>query len=81
MIKSKGGKKMAKPDLSQLAKSWPSPIVARSSIRDFSGGLILPGTLANLDSLGKGPAGKFRVGQKVAYPVDEVIRWLESRLI
>lgn len=66
-------------DLSKLKDSWPSAIVARESIREFSGGLVHPRTLANLDSKKQGPAGKFRVGRKVAYPVESVVEWLESR--
>lgn len=69
----------AKPDLSVLAKTWPSPFVARGAIRDFSGGIIHPRTLANLDCQGKGPAGRFYIGRTVAYPVTEVIKWLEDR--
>ena len=41
-----------KADLNKLAKSWKSPFVARGSIREFSGGLIHPRTLANMDSKG-----------------------------
>jgi hypothetical protein len=36
--------------------------------------------LANLDSAGKGPAGRIRCGgRKVAYPVQEFIKWLAAR--
>jgi hypothetical protein len=35
--------------------------------------------LANLDSQSKGPAGRIRCGRKVAYPVNEFIKWLEAR--
>lgn len=68
-----------RPDFSQLASRWPSAFVARDSIREFSGGMITPGYLANLDSLGDGPAGKVRCGRKIAYPVTEVVKWLEKR--
>jgi len=69
-----------KPDFSQLAESWPSPIVARESIREFSGGLLHPRTMANLDSKKQGPAGRFRVGRKIAYPTVSVVEWLEKRV-
>ena len=62
-----------KADLNKLAKSWKSPFVARGSIREFSGGLIHPRTLANMDSKGIGPDGKFRMGRQVGYPVEAVI--------
>lgn len=68
-----------KPDLSHLAKGWPSTIVARSEVDRFSGGVISVKYLANLDSAGKGPPGRIRVGRKVAYPVTGLISWLEER--
>ncbi len=67
------------PDLSKLADNWPSPFVARQSIRDFSGGILTSRSLANLDSQGQGPAGRFRVGRKIAYPVESLISWMEKR--
>ena len=69
----------AKIDLSSLAWRWPSSIVARGEIEKFSGGIINRQTLANLDSAGKGPSGRIRIGRKIAYPVAEVIKWMESR--
>ena len=63
-----------------LEDSWPSPFVARGQIEKFSGGLINARTLANLDSQGRGPEGRVKVGRKVAYPVKSVISWLESKL-
>lgn len=68
-----------KPDFSKLAESWPSPIVARQSISEFTGGLVNPRTLANLDCKGEGPAGRFKVKRKVGYPAAEVVAWLENR--
>lgn len=67
-------------DLSSLKTRWPSSIVARSKISEFSGGLISPGTLANEDSRGTGPKERFVVGRKVAYPVQSIIEWLEARV-
>lgn len=68
-----------KPNLSLMAKNWPSPFVARHEIGNFSGGILNPKYLANLDSLGIGPQGRFKIGRKVAYPVSAVIAFLESR--
>lgn len=72
---------MKKPNLSILAARWPSPFVAREKISEFTGGIITPKTLANLDSTGGGPKGRITVGRKVAYPTSELIAWLESRAI
>jgi hypothetical protein len=62
-----------------MADRWPSSMVSRTEIERFPGGIISEKYLANLDSAGKGPAGRVRVGRKIAYSVDSVIRWLESR--
>lgn len=63
----------------ELATKWPSSWVARTEVEKFSGGLIGEKYLANLDCLGKGPGGRVRCGRKVAYPVNEFIKWLEAR--
>ena len=68
-----------KPDLSHLAEKWPSSIVARDQIREFTGGALGPGRIANLDSEGKGPPGRMKIGRKIAYPVNELVEWLENR--
>jgi hypothetical protein len=68
-----------RPDLSKLIQKWPSAYVARSQVSRFTGGLISPGTLANLDCKGLGPDGRVRVGKKVAYEVHALVRWLEER--
>jgi hypothetical protein len=68
-----------KPDLSSLARKWPSSIVAREQIGQFTGGLYSPSYMANVDSQGAGPEGRFRIGAKIAYSVDSLIHWLEKR--
>ena len=73
---------MAEPfDLKILADKWPSSIVARKEVGKFSGGLLSPKYIANLDSIGKGPGNRLRVGRLVVYPVDSLIQWLENRII
>lgn len=68
-----------KPDLSKLAASWPSPLVSRDSVEKFTGGAITQRTIANHDSKGIGPQGRFKIGRKVCYPVNAFIEWLETR--
>lgn len=68
-----------RPNLSVLADKWPSSHVARDKVEEFSGGIIKPKYLANLDSLGKGPSGRVKIGRKVAYPVSSLIAWLQGR--
>ena len=65
--------------LQQMAANWPSPIVARTEIEKFTGGLISEKYQANLDSAGKGPEGRIRIGRKVAYPVNAYLTWLKER--
>jgi hypothetical protein len=65
--------------LKGMAEKWPSTLVVRNEIGKFTGGILQPRTMANLDSVGKGPEGRFRFGRKVAYPVDSVIRFLRER--
>jgi len=65
--------------LASMAEKWPSAWVARTEIEKFTGGMISDKYLANLDSAGKGPAGRIRCGRKVAYPVNEFVKWLEAR--
>lgn len=65
--------------LQEMAEKWKSPIVARTEIGVFSGGLLNEKSMANKDSLGVGVKGRFRIGRKVVYPVAELIKWLEAR--
>jgi len=66
-------------DLSDLAAKWPSTIVTRKQVGEFSGGLLHPRTLANLDSLGQGPRNRFYAQGRVNYHVKDLIEWLEER--
>lgn len=63
----------------QMVEAWPSPIVARTESAVFSGGLLNEKTLANYDSAGIGPAGRFRVGRKICYSTKSLAAWLQSR--
>lgn len=62
----------------RLAMSWGSPLVARHEVGRFSGGLLNPRTLANLDVKGEVP-GKIVIGNRVAYDVELLIKWLRDR--
>ncbi len=66
-------------NLEKLKERWPSSIVSRSKVGEFSGGLLNPKTLANADSAGVGPAGRIRCGRLIAYDIDQLIMWMESR--
>lgn len=64
----------------KMVAAWPAPVVARSEVSRFSGGILNPRSLANLDSKGVGPANRFRVGRKVCYPTTELADWMQSRV-
>jgi len=63
----------------QMAERWKSSIVARRSIREFTGGLYSTKFLANADCRHEGPEGGFTVGGQKAYPVESVVTWLKGR--
>jgi len=64
----------------RLIQNWSSPLVARHEVARFSGGLLHPRTLANLDAQpGKGPKGKLTVGKRVAYDVILLVEWMRGR--
>jgi len=65
--------------IEKLSESWAPPVVARSSISEFTGGALQPGTLANFDSKGIGPDGAFLMAGKIVYPKHELVRWLKDR--
>ena len=73
----KVGKKI---DLSKMADRWPSPILHRNKVGEFTGGLISGRTMANLDSRGEGIEDRFYVGNKTGYFVESFITWLENRV-
>ncbi len=62
----------------QLVMEWGCPLVARSEVRRFSGGLLNPRTLANLDVRGEIP-GKIMVGNRVAYQTAQLAGWMRER--
>lgn len=66
-------------DFDQLLKKWPSPIVARNKLSDFSGGVLNPKTVAILDSSGRGIPGRFRCGRFIVYPAQNVVKFLRDR--
>jgi hypothetical protein len=68
-----------KLDLKRLAEKWPSTLVARTEVGNFSGGLLNEKSMANHDSAGTGVKGRIRIGRKICYPVDSLVAWLESR--
>lgn len=57
------------------------PAVSRQEIKRRTAESYSERTLANLDSQGKGIPGRFLVGNKVLYPLPQVVEWLKKRTI
>jgi hypothetical protein len=70
---------MATTIFEEMVSKWPSSIVSRCEISNFSGGMIKAKYAANLDSAGLGCPGRFRIGRKVCYPTNNLARWLADR--
>jgi len=66
-------------DLKRLCERWPSEIIAREQIGNFSGGAMSPRYVANLDSVGEGPP-RFMVGRKVCYFTKDLVDWMQKRV-
>ena len=70
-----------KIDLASIFKNWDSPFISRRDLHRLTHGMINMKTLRNIDSLGAdGIKNKFAFSsRRVAYPVADVIIWLEAR--
>ena len=62
--------------IQSAGEKWPTSFVSMAQIPSFTGGAIASGTIANSDSKGNGPAGAFKLGKQVCYPVDSLVEWL-----
>ncbi len=69
-----------KPDFSQIINNNPSGYILRTNLSEKTGGLLHGRTMANLDSLGIGIPGKISIGRKVAYTVEGVVDYLQSKV-
>ncbi len=64
--------------LDRMAKSWPSEIVARKKVEEFTGGMLTGKTVANWESKGDGPP-KLKFGRIAGYPKGPFIEWMKPR--
>ena len=55
------------------------PFIARKDVNRLLGGSISSKSLANLDSLGLGPEGKFRNGRLIIYETESLLIWLDQK--
>lgn len=65
--------------IEELEKSLP-PVIARSKIDEYLGGLISSSYMAYLDSKGEGPEGAIRLGRHIGYRKHPFLIWLKKRL-
>jgi len=65
--------------LDSLRQHLP-PVFSRRQAAALTGGLVAPGTLANADSRGEGPAGMFYVNRRACYRREPFLDWLAGRM-
>jgi hypothetical protein len=70
----------AKNTLLNSAAQWSSGYVARTAIKEFTGGAISPSYMANLDCIGQSCEGMFKIGRHVVYDKEKLTAWLISRI-
>jgi hypothetical protein len=63
-----------------MATRWPSTIIARVEVKNFTGGGISAKTLANADSKGTGPKERFLMGRRICYNVSSLVEWLTQNM-
>ncbi len=68
-----------KENLQKTLEASLPPMVPRVGIREKYGVPYSDGYLANCDSLGTGP-GAIRVGNRVCYEKNSLIKWLLDRI-
>lgn len=78
--KVKKRNEMAIEVIRAAALNFKSSFICRDKVEDFTGGAVRARNLANLDCLGQGPKGAFKVGRRQCYPVPALVEWLISRL-
>ena len=64
--------------LDAIAANLP-PVIRRSDLTLLTFGILNSKTMANLDSLGKGIAGRMKIGKHVVYHKNEVLKFLGQR--
>lgn len=61
----------------KMVEAWKAPVVARSDVRLFSGGVISGKTLANLQSKGIGPES-LRFRNRTCYETSKLAAWMRE---
>ena len=66
--------------LKSIQEDWPSPLVARCKIHEFTKGSYKQNSMRVLDSSHKGINKRYRIGKAIFYKVEDVISWLKNKL-
>ena len=55
------------------------PVVTRTKLADFFGGLLTGEQLAKADRVKRGPRGTHKVGRDVVYNTEYLVRWMVEK--
>jgi hypothetical protein len=64
-----------------LAKKYPGGLVPRKKIDEATGCILHSRTLANLDSLGTGIKNPVRIGRRIFYQSENLLKYIEDRMV
>ncbi len=65
--------------IDNMAAAWPSAVVARKAVKEFTGGTASGKSLANEDSRGTGIDGRFLMCGQTVYPKEALVAWLKTK--
>lgn len=63
----------------RMADNWEGEIIARTEVKRFTGGMLSPGYIANLDAKGEGPPGKIKFKGRIGYDKTLFVQWMRNR--
>ena len=66
-------------DLEELSNSWPSTLVARNEMEEFTRGLYKGRSFNTYDGAKIGIKRRIRLNTKIAYLKSDVIDWLKNK--
>lgn len=78
-FKRAGGRRGIDAAAMELIDEWCArlpPVLSRKRLDWFLGGIVSRKHIANLDSAGEGPTGRFLVGRETMYETRQLLQWL-----
>ncbi len=64
----------------RLLQMYPIGLVPRNKIEIATGEILNSKTMSSLDSLNTGIKGGIKIGKKMCYPIDEIIKYIQSKI-